>query len=540
MSDARLDALLRSPGYTPSQRDLPALFERLASADDDGAKVVERALSRAGSVAADRACALFDGAEASLRARLCALVGRVAQSNSDPALTEWLVLRLEDGDPRTRRRAASALGKIGNPGVEAALVNALSRARDLAERRALVAAIGKVGGDAGRAALSTLDSRDAELTRIVREATTKLARARARREPSIIALHTPPLEPVTVLLHVRAGLEELLVEELGPARGPSIVGRGRVAVTLREPLGALFSARTFLHIGFPLPPVAASAEGVEGAVVGAITSPLAVTLFTRFTRGPLRYRLSWAEGGRKRARNFRVAAAVSAARPELFNDPTDAPWEVVVTERSGKSGSRIFVELWPRGLADPRFAYRRETLFASSHPTIAAALARTGGVRANDVVWDPFAGSAMELVERALLGRYEKLYGSDSEPAALARAKENLAAAGVERYELLAADARTLRLPVPPTLVVTNPPYGKRVRGEGDVIALLDATLGNIASQLTADGRVVWVTPNPSRTDLAAKRHGLVVSSRRSVDVGGIRAELQILIRAPANRRAPR
>ena len=287
--------------------------------------------------------------------------------------------------------------------------------------------------------------------------------------------------------------------------------------TLREPLGALFAARTFLHVGFPLAPVTATEGDVEHAVVAALTSPLAAAVFTRFTRGPLRYRLSWAAGGRKRSLNFRVAAAVSAARPDLFNDPTQAPWEVVVSERSGKQGSRIFVELWPQGLADPRFAYRRHALFASSHPTIAAALARASGARPDDVVWDPFTGSAMELVERALLGPYASLHGTDTDASAIERARENLEAAGVSRFELKVADARTFRLPTAPTLVITNPPYGKRVRSGGDIGALLEATLANVASQLRPHGRLVWITPRPgahrSRREKSPP-HRLVASLR--------------------------
>ena len=69
-----------------------------------------------------------------------------------------------------------------------------------------------------------------------------------------------------------------------------------------------------------------------------------------------------------------------------------------------EKGQRATVELWPRGLPDPRFAYRVAHVPASSHPTLAAALARVAGARPDDVVWDPFVGAATELVERARLG----------------------------------------------------------------------------------------------------------------------------------------
>jgi precorrin-6B methylase 2 len=531
VSEDVLDERLRSTGYTPSLRDAAALFARLADTrDDDEAKLVERALGRLGVAAAERALTLFDASTPPLRGRLCALVGRVARTGGDGALTAWLCARLEDPDPKTRRRAASALGKVGGEGVEAALIGALARAVELPELRSLVTAVGNVGGELALGRLGSVRTDDPELARVVREAKLKLERGQNRRRASTITLAATPDDPVEVLLHVRAGLEEFLLDELGVARSPKIVGRGRVAVVLAEPLGRLFAARTFLHVGFPLEPVTLENGDVTSAVVQAITSPLALRIFTRFTDGSVRYRLAWASGGRKRSQNFRVAEAVAAVRPELVNDPTAAPWEVVVTERDGKSGGRIYTELWPQGLVDPRFAYRRHALFASSHPTIAAALARASGVRADDVVWDPFAGSATELVERAYLGPYSRLYGTDAEPSALERARENLTAAKVERWELAEGDARTVRLPVAPSLVLTNPPYGKRVRTPGTVSALLDATLANVAAQLRPGGRVVWVSPEPAATARAAARHGFSLSVGRPVDVGGIRAELQVLV----------
>src|SRR5207237_593373 len=107
----------------------------------------------------------------------------------------------------------------------------------------------------------------------------------------------------------------------------------------------------------PQPAAAAGArdpEALLATVVAALTSPEAWALFSRFTEGPIRYRVEWADAGHRRALTFRVAAAVAARRPELVNDPTDSLWEAVVRERP-----HVSVELWPRGLDDPRFAYRR-------------------------------------------------------------------------------------------------------------------------------------------------------------------------------------
>ena len=99
-------ALRGSPRSARSPAALRAPLDRRRRA----AKDIERALARAGAAAVDRAQSLFQNAEPRLRARLCALVGRVAQSTNDAALTDWLAQRLSDADagPVAGRRAPSA------------------------------------------------------------------------------------------------------------------------------------------------------------------------------------------------------------------------------------------------------------------------------------------------------------------------------------------------------------------------------------------------------------------------------------------------
>jgi tRNA G10 N-methylase Trm11 len=182
--------------------------------------------------------------------------------------------------------------------------------------------------------------------------------------------------------------------------------------------------------------------------------------------------------------------------------------------------------VWPRGLEDTRFAYRKALLPAGSHPTIAAALARAARVRPDDVVWDPFVGSASELIECARLAPGVTLLGCDLEEAALAAARTNLEAAGVTA-SLTRMDARAYRAPKPPTLIVSNPPMGRRVADLESLRPVFDKVLARAAEWLPADGRLVWLSPLARETDRAALRHGLVVTARRDVDMGGFRAELQ-------------
>lgn len=513
-----LRAKLQGGGFTPGARDLAGLVELLAG-DDDTAAIL-RALERTPEAATRVALARFDTATGGMRARLCEFVGRMARR--DPTVVPWILERLRDDDALVRRRAATALGKLEDPAHEACLVDAWGRAGSDPERKVVAAALGQSGGAAALALLGALPPVDPEFDRVVRESVLKLERGRLRGLGSTIVLDAAPADAVTIELGVRPGLEAMVCEQLG---GAAKVGRGRVRLAWSGSLAALFAARTFVDVAFVLPPVplrTPSPAEVESAVVRALASDLAFDIMTTWTRGPLRWRLEWTGQGHRRASTWRVVEAMALGRPELVNDPRDAPWEARITvERD-----QVRCELRPRGLVDPRFGWRRGSVPASSHPSIAAALARTAGVRHDDVVWDPFVGAGAELVERGLLGPHDALYGSDHDPAAIDVARQNLDAAGLTAAVLAVADATTHRPPRRPTLVITNPPMGHRVRAEGSIGDLLDRALGHWLGVLEPGGRIVWLSPVADRT---AGHRGVECKLRQTVDLGGLAAELQVL-----------
>jgi 23S rRNA G2445 N2-methylase RlmL len=530
---AAIEERVRSPGYTPARRDVGRVFELLASASDGVARHALRALAQLGPSAAPIVMQRFDRARAPERARLVALLGRIARDGEDGALVQWLVQRLADADPMVKRRAIAALGKIGGSGTEAALISAWDQGLAPPELRALVAALGNAGEGRALARLSQVAGNDPELGRVVREARTKIERTLLRKAPGTIDGTREFPRPVSILLHVRAGLEDILQEELGRDARGRVVGPGRVQIVSSEPLERLFRARTFLHFGFPLPPEAVRDDDAECAVVRALSSDAAWEILSAVAVPPIRYRIEWASAGRRKAATFRVAQRVRDARPGLVNDATAAPWEAVVTERASHSRRRVFVELWPRALSDPRFSYRSRTLPASSHPTIAAALAHVAGVVPTDIVWDPFVGSGIELCERALLGPYAQLVGSDVDAAALDAARENLEHAGALRVRIEKGDARTYRPTATPSLIITNPPFGRRVLDRGGLLPLFRAFLANAGEALSPSGRLVWVSPFGDVTAELAEISGLVVRMRRPVDVGGVPGEIQMFVRGP-------
>ncbi|HEY2748820.1 MAG TPA: HEAT repeat domain-containing protein [Polyangia bacterium] len=517
----RLTRALQLKGWQPARGDVEPLFGLVAAGDRDAAEAASRALARLGLDAARAAVARFDAAPPVARARLTRLVGRVAQAKHDPALIDFLVARIADADDKTARNAALALGKLGAERVAADVVERALLARwnsaPPALRRALAESLGKLGG---ADALDLLDrdrddADDAELRRVTHEARVKIRRTLGRADAGAILDDVAPLAPLPLVAHCRHGLASLLADELGG----KILDDETVALTLRAPLASLWRARTMLRFGFPL---RAGGDDVESAVVAALASDAAFAIVSRFTRGPIRYRLEWSDAGHRRALTFRVAAAVAARRPALINDPTATLWEVIVRER----GKRFSVELWPRGLPDPRFAYRVAHVPASSHPTLAAALVRVAGARPDDVVWDPFVGAATELVERARLGPARALIGSDADDDALVRARDNLAAARVDAT-LARADARTFTPPLPPTAIITNPPMGRRVLDRRQTGELFRDFLAHAAALLPRGGRLTWISPRGDETLAVATPLGLRATYRQRVDMAGFWAEIQ-------------
>jgi 23S rRNA G2445 N2-methylase RlmL len=519
---------VRDPGFTPSLRDIDPLVDLLT--DDDVGRYAERAIGRLDPLAIGRLGARLRDAPPRLRAKIVKAIGRFA--DRAPAVS-LLVVALRDEDDKTRRNAAIALGHARGKAVEEALLRAWAEDPRPEMRRSIAASLGKVGSVASTATLrdAALAS-DPQLVRIAQRASIMIERTASRSVRPRIDATRAPEQPIEVVVCARRGLEDLLAEELSGRAG--IVGirtrdRGRVSVLLSGPLSSLFVARTMLSFRFPLATEwVRDGETVSQTVARAATSEAANAIFATWSLGTPRYRIAWAEGGHKRAITWEVARAIGSRAPHLVNDPTASAWELIVeTDRRF-----VNVAIAPRSLEDPRFTWRRAEVPAASHPTIAAALAWVAGARAEDVVWDPFLGSGAELVERALLGPYRALFGSDLDERALAAARANLSSAGLEAT-LEQADALEHR-PPGVTLVITNPPMGRRSARAAGLAAMLDRFVVHAAAALSTGGRLVWVAPWPRRARSAAAGAGLSLESARIVDMGGFDAELQAWVKGAA------
>ncbi|MDP9000606.1 MAG: HEAT repeat domain-containing protein [Myxococcota bacterium] len=509
------------PGFTPSVRDIGPLVDLLA--DDELAKHAERAIARASVAALEMLRARFYPSSPPLRSRILRAIARLAQH--EPALTV-LMGALSDSDAKTRRNAAIALGHARGPGVEEALLRAWNDDPRPEMRRSIAASLGKTGTARSLALLQEASrDDDAELSRIAKRAAIMIYRTESRPQRGRIDPQRIAEQPVDVEAFARHGIEGLVAEELALAQGIDevrIVAPGRVRARLTGPMSALFVARTMLFFRFPLATESLQeGERVECAVARVVASSEAQRILSTWTVGAVRYRIAWVGGGHKRALSWDTAAAIARRLPALVNDPSASLWEL------GVAATPRFVDvaIAPREVDDPRFPWRRRDVPAASHPTIAAALARVAGVQPNDVVWDPFVGSAAELIERSLAGPYSRLLGTDVDARALAAARENLRAAGAAAT-LEQIDALE-HAPTGVTLVITNPPMGRRASRVPQLTDMLDRFIGHAASVLVPGGRLVWMAPNPTRARAAAARAGLTLAKAHRVDMGGFDAELQ-------------
>lgn len=523
MNRTDVERCLHEPGHTPPVRALPGLVEALVELPEEQVKALERAMARAGAAASKSASSALPSLPAAQRPRVFSLLVRLAGEVEDSELYPVLVAGLGEAVPQSRKLAARALGKLGDVRAEAALLAALSRA-PVVEQKSVVDALGLLGGRASLDELGGLQPADADLARRCARARLLIERRLGREQPSELRLDERLPEPWRVVLTCRSGLTTVLSEELRALGVAETAAPDRVELSFGGTLRELLVARTALDVGLSIPlPEEPNALPVE-RIATALTHEPTLLALERWTRGAPRFRVAWTDGAHHRALTWALARAVRERTTRLQNESHHALW----TLRARPDGTGV-LSLVPRLDPDPRFVYRVADVPAASHPTIAAALARLAGVQPDEVVWDPFVGSGLELIERARLGPARELWGSDVDPRALAAARRNLVSAGVEA-KLVEASALEFA-PAGVSLIITNPPMGRRVVRDGSLAELLEGFLRHAASALRPGGRLVWLSPLEVKTERQGRALGLRVAAGPDVDVGGFSARVQVLTR---------
>lgn len=206
--------------------------------------------------------------------------------------------------------------------------------------------------------------------------------------------------------------------------------------------------------------------------------------------------------------------------------------------------------------------YRQEGGEAPLRETLAAALLRMSNYTASEVMIDPCAGSATLLIEAALIasktppGIFRKKWGffhlpnfseqqwlqvkveEDSKKIPLEKGRyfgieinrntqrlalANLKAAGLHSYVVLVVgDFREYEPQVQPTFLLTNPPYGRRLEEETQLVALYRALGDFMKQKMSKPARGFILTGSQP----LSKEVGLAAKRRHIVDNGGVDARL--------------
>jgi 23S rRNA G2445 N2-methylase RlmL len=158
-------------------------------------------------------------------------------------------------------------------------------------------------------------------------------------------------------------------------------------------------------------------------------------------------------------------------------------------------------------------------------------MARLAGPFLDEVAWDPFCGSALELIERVRLTGVRRILGTDLSPDAIQAARANWSAAhfpGISA-EFVPRDFREFEKitgfgPSSISLLITNPPLGKRVPIP-NLRGLFDELFAVAAIALRPGGRMVWINPLKIKPPASSLR----LEFQQTVDLGGFTCRLELL-----------
>ena len=512
-------------GYTPGRRDFPELVLALNNASEQDEKPLLIALVRAKDLSVASIAGNSNKLSELAAMRACRVLGVIGGHQAIDQLVTWT----KRPEEKLRQQAFIAIGKVGDRSTEAALLDAWPTTMADGTRRSLVEAMGKIGGRESLALITDLETDHEVLQQAAIRALLMLKRTESRSAAKAIATKGPVT--TTAVAMTRRGLERILVGELTDVGEVSNIVESALSVrfALSGSPDALLQSRTWEHVEFEI--ARGPLEGpLPQAIARELDQSIARQLALAFGHDELRFRIAFENGGHRRGDVWATAEATSALAG-FVNDSTAAPWILHVNDAPKGLSPHLTITLEPRDFGASRFAYRERDVPAASHPNIAAALVRTAGLQASDVVWDPFCGSGLELCERVLAGPYRRIIGSDIEERALNAARANLTAIGMrDPAELVIADALKWA-PQNVTLIITNPPMGIRVARDGSIRDLLDGFIRHAARVLRPGGRMVWLNPMPQATEAAIGDSGMQRVRMAVVDMGGFDAELQVLRR---------
>jgi hypothetical protein len=178
----------RALGKLGGARAVPFLLASLEEPRPVPVSIVSMALLHSGPAGIEELRAGLGSGSSTARATAAELLGQFGAI----AASDDLIVALADSDERTRAAAAVALGRIGSPRAVEPLVRLLGEIVTIDERRCAISALGAIGSPAPAELLAAmLDSNEAEIPRRAAQALGRMGDA-GRRELRARSLEVGP------------------------------------------------------------------------------------------------------------------------------------------------------------------------------------------------------------------------------------------------------------------------------------------------------------------------------------------------------------
>lgn len=181
--------------------------------------------------------------------------------------------------------------------------------------------------------------------------------------------------------------------------------------------------------------------------------------------------------------------------------------------------------------------YKRDSGPGTLHPPVAAMMARLAHQGKTRSVRDPFRGDGTIAIETALANRTAAVHASDLDAERLRNARRNATRAGVQiefsqrdAAALSAADGRV-------DAIVTNPPWGQTVAGQGMLAQSLKPFWQLLPDLLTGRGSMVAIADAEHELPASLRTYGLQAAVGARIRLAARVSD--IVLATPAGRPEP-
>ncbi len=191
-----------------------------------------------------------------------------------------------------------------------------------------------------------------------------------------------------------------------------------------------------------------------------------------------------------------IGRKISGERNKVDLEDPDTTFYVYVLKEKIMIGE--LVQKIPRGLFGKRSNEKRPfSSPVSLSPELARVLVNLSEVPAGGKILDPFCGTGGILIEAGLCGILPQ--GSDTKEEMVSGTEENLEEYGIINHDIRQVDAEKSLENFDPDAIVTDLPYGKASKVEGEI----EQKFLDLIEKL--DGKAVFMYDKPKLGDLEAE-----------------------------------